>query len=238
MYLTVEFPEGLEFVSATTSSPLNTYESGSVYWGQVFSKDQSTSIKLPNGTPVSAGPGAYWLMIGAGYSDDPLAAVGSTETITLIAKVIKAIEDGDLELTATGTLITGPQSSGSVVVYAPAAPEEPPIIVVDPDPVVPNPTDPDPDPIPDIPDPDVPLVETPDVEVPEEDVPLAEEPEVEIPEENVPLAEEPEVEIPEEDVPLADVPQTGDIFTLWYLTTLLSACGLAVLNLFRKKDRG
>ena len=51
-------------------------------------------------------------------------------------------------------------------------------------------------------------------------------------------AEEEWVYILEEDVPLMDmVPRTGDISPLWYLTTLLSACGLAFLVL-RKKNRG
>ena len=69
-------------------------------------------------------------------------------------------------------------------------------------------------------------------------MPLVEEPDVEIPDEDVPLADIPEedVEILDEDVPLANVPKTGDISLMWYLTTLLSACGLAFLSL-RKKDR-
>lgn len=85
-----------------------------------------------------------------------------------------------------------------------------------------------------VPDTNVPLVEEPVIDVSEEEVPLAEEPVVDIPDEEVPLAEE--VVIPDDDVPLANVPKTGDISTLWYLTTLLSACGLAFLGL-RKKDR-
>ena len=86
-------------------------------------------------------------------------------------------------------------------------------------------------------DEDVPLVETPVVDVPEPEVPLAEEPVVDIPEEEVPLIEAPEeVEIPEEDVPLADVPKTGDISAMWYAVTLLSACGLAILTLRRKEN--
>lgn len=84
-----------------------------------------------------------------------------------------------------------------------------------------------------------------DVEVPDEEVPLAELPElpdeeVEIPDEDVPLAETPdeEIEIPDEDVPLANVPKTGDISPLLYAGAALSACGLTVLSLFRKKNRG
>lgn len=94
------------------------------------------------------------------------------------------------------------------------------------------------EPVIDVPDEEVPLVDVPDedvplVDVPDEDVPLVEEPVVEIPDEEVPLAEE--VVILDGDVPLADVPKTGDISSLWYLATLLSACGLAVLTL-RKKE--
>ena len=47
----------------------------------------------------------------------------------------------------------------------------------------------------------------------------------EIPDEAVPLAE-----LPDEEVPLANVPKTGDISVLWYVTSLLAACGLAVFR--------
>lgn len=36
-------------------------------------------------------------------------------------------------------------------------------------------------------------------------------------------------------MPLADVPATGDISILWYAAAVMSACGLALLNLFKKK---
>ena len=48
--------------------------------------------------------------------------------------------------------------------------------------------------------------------------------------------QEPEVEIPEESVPLSDIPQTGDSSGLWYAMTMLSALGLAVLCLFKKRE--
>lgn len=79
-------------------------------------------------------------------------------------------------------------------------------------------------------EPSVPPVEETTVVVPDPEVP-----QVNILEEEVPLVEAPEeVVIPDEDVPLANVPKTGDISMLWYLTTLLSACGLALLGLRRK----
>ena len=138
---------------------------------------------------------------------------------------------------------------------------EPDPVVPEPDPMVPEPVDPvvpvDPvEPAPpavDIPEVDVPLVETPEeipavVEIPEELAPLAETPEeipavVEIPEELAPLAETPEeipavVEIIDDGVPLADVPKTGDISAVWYLSALLSAAGLLVLTgLERRRSR-
>lgn len=83
---------------------------------------------------------------------------------------------------------------------------------------------------------------TPETPIDDTEVPLAELPEeVAIPEEEVPLAELPEeepeeVEIPEEDVPLADVPETGDISAMWYVVTLLSACGLIALNTLKKRE--
>ena len=68
-------------------------------------------------------------------------------------------------------------------------------------------------------------------------MPLAPPPEEEITEPEVPLAPPPEeeVEIPDDPVPLADVPATGDISILWYAAAVMSACGLALLNLFKKK---
>ena len=62
--------------------------------------------------------------------------------------------------------------------------------------------------------------------------------EIEIPNEDVPLMvadDEEEIEIPDEDVPLSDVPKTGDSSPLWYLSALLSACGLSALSLKKKK---
>ena len=51
------------------------------------------------------------------------------------------------------------------------------------------------------------------------------------------MEEEPEqVEIPDEEVPLADVPETGDVSAMWYAVTLLSACGLAVLHILKKRE--
>lgn len=79
--------------------------------------------------------------------------------------------------------------------------------------------------------------EDPGEDIPDPEVPLAPPPEEVITEPEVPLAPPPEeeVEIPEEPVPLADVPATGDISILWYAAALMSACGLALLNLFKKK---
>ena len=142
----------------------------------------------------------------------------------------------------TGIYITPPTE--------PETPELPPVVtepddttppvVTDPDdttpPVVTDPDDTDTDT--NVPEEEVPLVEAPVVDVPEEEVPLVEAPVVDIPEEEVPLAEAPaEVEIEDDEVPLAAVPQTGDISALWYVVTLLSACGLAVLTL-RRKEHG
>lgn len=44
------------------------------------------------------------------------------------------------------------------------------------------------------------------------------------------------MEIPDETVPLANVPKTGDISVLWYVTSLLAACGLAVLRILKGKE--
>lgn len=90
--------------------------------------------------------------------------------------------------------------------------------------------------------PSEPTPEEPAYNVPEEPTPLAPAPEEEVFDEDVPLAEIPveeEVEIPEEDVPLAEVPQTGDISAMWYVMSILSACGLAsILALTgRKKEQ-
>ena len=131
----------------------------------------------------------------------------------------------------TGIYITPPTE--------PETPELPPV-VTEPDdttpPVVTDPDDTDTDT--NVPEEEVPLVEAPVVDVPEEEVPLVEAPVVDIPEEEVPLVEAPaEVEIEDDEVPLAAVPQTGDISALWYVVTLLSACGLAVLTL-RRKEHG
>ena len=85
-----------------------------------------------------------------------------------------------------------------------------------------------------------------DTNIPEEDVPLSNLPDNEeiIPEENVPLAEGPEQEetrneeeILDEDVPLVNIPKTGDGSGLWYAMAMLSACGLAVLNLLKKREQ-
>ena len=79
--------------------------------------------------------------------------------------------------------------------------------------------------------------EDPGEDIPDPEVPLAPPPEEEITEPEVPLAPPPEeeVEIPDDPVPLADVPATGDISILWYAAAVMSACGLALLNLFKKK---
>lgn len=79
--------------------------------------------------------------------------------------------------------------------------------------------------------------EDPGEDIPDPEVPLAPPPEEVITEPEVPLAPPPEeeVEIPEDPVPLANVPATGDISILWYAAAVMSACGLALLNLFKKK---
>lgn len=80
----------------------------------------------------------------------------------------------------------------------------------------------------------VPAEPTPLAEVPAEPTPLAE-----VPEEATPLAEIPEEleEIPEEEVPLADVPATGDISAMWYVMTILAACGLLFMHVLDGKKR-
>ena len=136
----------------------------------------------------------------------------------------------------------------------PIVPDEQPVIP-DPDPVIPEPDPVVPEPDPMVPEPVDPVVPVdpvepapPAVDIPEVDVPLVETPEeipavVEIPEELAPLAETPEeipavVEIIDDGVPLADVPKTGDISAVWYLSALLSAAGLLVLTgLERRRSR-
>lgn len=74
-----------------------------------------------------------------------------------------------------------------------------------------------------IPDEEVPLVETPEQEIPDEEVPLTELPDEEIPDEAVPLAE-----LPDEEVPLANVPKTGENRML----ELMSAAAVAASALW------
>ena len=154
-------------------------------------------------------------------------------------------EGATLDVTVPNTLtapdritVTEPDNTTPPVVTDPD--DTTPPVVTDPDdttpPVVTDPDDTDTDT--NVPEEEVPLVEAPVVDVPEEEVPLAEAPVVDIPEDEVPLVEAPaEVEIEDDEVPLAAVPQTGDISALWYVVTLLSACGLAVLTL-RRKEHG
>ncbi len=145
-------------------------------------------------------------------------------------------------LTTTVTeAMAGTKEGTTTQPYTP--PEEPDPII--PDPIVPTPPvvddddddDDDDDII--ITDPDVPLAGDPgETDIADESVPLAELPEeVDILDDEVPLAELPEeVEIADEDVPLADVPKTGDISAMWYVVTLLSACGLIGLNTLKKRE--
>ncbi|MEH2939834.1 doubled motif LPXTG anchor domain-containing protein [Lawsonibacter sp. JLR.KK007] len=146
--------------------------------------------------------------------------------------------DLDVETVPDRITVTEPDNTTPPVVTEPD--DTTPPVVTDPDdttpPVVTDPDDTDTDT--NVPEEEVPLVEAPVVDVPEEEVPLVEAPVVDIPEEEVPLVEAPaEVEIEDDEVPLAAVPQTGDISALWYVVTLLSACGLAVLTL-RRKEHG
>ncbi len=76
--------------------------------------------------------------------------------------------------------------------------------------------------LPEIPDEQPSLPEIPGEDTPPVDIPY------------VPPTDEPEAEPPSEDVPLTDVPRTGDSSAGWYVTFLLSACGLAVMGLFKK----
>ena len=46
-----------------------------------------------------------------------------------------------------------------------------------------------------------------------------------------------EEEILDEDVPPVNIPKTGDGSGLWYAMAMLSACGLAVLNLLKKREQ-
>ena len=73
---------------------------------------------------------------------------------------------------------------------------------------------------PDIPDENPPLTDLPD-----ENPPL-----VDLPDEQPPL-----IDIPDEDTPLIDIPQTGDFSKVWYAAFILSACGLVLLNLKRRR---
>ncbi len=148
--------------------------------------------------------------------------------------------DLDVETVPDRITVTEPDNTTPPVVTDPD--DTTPPVVTDPDdttpPVVTDPDNTDTDTDTDVPEEEVPLVEVPVVDVPEEEVPLVDAPVVDIPEEEVPLVEAPaEVEIEDDEVPLAAVPQTGDISALWYVVTLLSACGLAVLTL-RRKEHG
>ena len=78
----------------------------------------------------------------------------------------------------------------------------------------------------DIGDDNPPLVDNPDVEDPSE---------VDIGDENPPLVDNPDEDIPDGDTPLTDVPQTGDFSAVWYAALILSACGLVLLNLKRRR---
>ena len=83
----------------------------------------------------------------------------------------------------------------------------------------------------DIDDENPPLVEDPDPEDPGEvDIGDGDTPLVDNPDEK-----DPGEEIPDEETPKTDVPQTGDFSKVWYAVLILSACGLVLLNLKRRK---
>lgn len=75
-------------------------------------------------------------------------------------------------------------------------------------------------------------------EIPDPDTPLSEEPEEEIPDPDIPLVDLPDedIELDDPDIPLADVPATGDISMGWYAAAALSACGLTVVTVGKKRE--
>jgi len=105
---------------------------------------------------------------------------------------------------------------------------------VTPDPVTPTPDPVTPDPVTPTPNPGTPGPGTPDPAEPDEPI--------DIPDEEVPLVDTPElpeppVDIPDEDVPLADVPRTDDKLALYVALALLSGTALVWLAVEDRKRR-
>lgn len=172
-------------------------------------------------------------------TEDGIGYDGTTYRITIVVtEKSETVKIGDKTVTMTtltvgdpliqkttdkdGNVLETPETVNGITfnnTYTPDNPPPPPTEEGE-DPKDP-PEDPE-DPGEDIPDPEVPLAPPPEEEITEPEVPLAPPPEE-------------EVEIPDDPVPLADVPATGDISILWYAAAVMSACGLALLNLFKKK---
>lgn len=87
-------------------------------------------------------------------------------------------------------------------------------------------------------DPGTPVMTPPATVIPEREVPLADTPEVDVLEVAVPLANVPEedVELPEPDVPLANVPKTGDGSWGWLAVMMLSGAALAGFSGKNRKE--
>lgn len=81
-------------------------------------------------------------------------------------------------------------------------------------------------------DPDDDPRDDPDPEdIPDEPTPLTPGPE-----EPPVTPEEPVAELPEEEIPLVEIPKTGDISAAWLALTALSALGLAMVSLRKKRE--
>lgn len=239
--------------STTTTTMDGKYDwraSGTKQEDQVIAEGNGTAEGTLNGSTAPAKP-ITGTTHGVDYSGElsyTYQAPGAPE-ITVDAESTPVL-NVDVDVTQTT------QTPDPVVPTPTPTPDPVPTPDPTPDPV-PTP-DPAPDPVPDptpIPDAPVPQAPAPDtVPIPDAPVPQAPapddtltqivddptpmapapteaEPLVEIADEEVPL-----VEIPELDVPLANVPRTGDSSGFWHVLSVLSASGLAVLNLKKRKD--
>lgn len=216
------------------------YPDGTLVPGGSVTNDADGNATFTFPHDIFTNPGTYTFFVTEPKgTEDGISYDGTTYRITIVVtEKSETVKIGDKTVTMTtltvgdpliqkttdkdGNVLETPETVNGITfnnTYTPDNPPPPPTEEGE-DPEDPH-EDPE-DPGEDIPDPEVPLAPPPEEEITEPEVPLAPPPEE-------------EVEIPDDPVPLADVPATGDISILWYAAAVMSACGLALLNLFKKK---
>lgn len=216
------------------------YPDGTLVPGGSVTNDADGNATFTFPHDIFTNPGTYTFFVTEPKgTEDGIGYDGTTYRITIVVtEKSETVKIGDKTVTMTtltvgdpliqkttdkdGNVLETPETVNGITfnnTYTPDNPPPPPTEEGE-DPEDPH-EDPE-DPGEDIPDPEVPLAPPPEEEITEPEVPLAPPPEE-------------EVEIPDDPVPLADVPATGDISILWYAAAVMSACGLALLNLFKKK---